>query len=710
MKKVMKIKHNTKRKKYIKRKKNHKTIKRRKVCFKKICGGAPPMSVNQRQNAETTYNLNLNKLLNNVKTILTSLTTEKDFYNMIENKQEDINKIIDNDICKLLMNDLASDASNEKVVQEVNKYVEKSHIDLRNLRSKIPNLPLGSNLIQPKNMIPLFVNKYTDRMDIITKYIDGYVVPIDGKLNALLFIVDVIDNSRNTDEVKSELYRTIFEIYKNNIKNFTDEVYTNTSSEKQREHKIVTLMMTLAKLESNFELIKYIVSNNADVQNYMMTKHKSIKDFILSYGNIRYIKLTRKIPIYNYWNSLVEKRTGMNIFEFKKKLLDYVKSNDICRVLREKLPGFSPVDNSVILDEFPYCYGFLLISTISYLLQEKCSILLMGGKSIQLALYDYYLNSLDVDLEDPKKRTSVINFIYDKYVEQYKTLKLHGKQIDTSFYYRNTKNTNYNYNDTDPTLVKNVPLVKGKISLVVDEYNRENYKNFINNVKNIISRYVSYDIDTRVILNDIGTLTPQEVNRKSQVVARNASLLVEWLSEENGYLKFKYHRSSFSSTYKIGYLSDNKIRERMPSETIRSEESKHVYYDNETEYQTMDLISDMSKESVDDYKTKIKNGKKVWDAKYYTEIIDIGYSANKVVNKSSIQNINVQFGEFNGVVEYQDLKEIVDDKLNDINVTYKDTTKPNEVYYREKATSQLNMFSEFKYHIVNEMIDLMKKV
>ena len=710
MKKVMKIKHNTKRKKYIKRKKNHKTIKRRKVCFKKICGGAPPMSVNQRQNAETTYNLNLNKLLNNVKTILTSLTTEKDFYNMIENKQKDINKIIDNDICKLLMNDLASDASNEKVVQEVNKYVEKSHIDLRNLRSKIPNLPSSYPLIQPKNMIPLFVNKYRSRMDIITKYIDGYVVPIDGKLNALLFIVDVIDNSRNTDEVKSELYRTIFEIYKNNIKNFTDEVYTNTSSEKQREHKIVTLMMTLAKLESNFELIKYIVSNNADVQNYMMTKHKSIKDFILSYGDILYIKMTRKIPIYNYWNSLVEKRTGMNIFEFKRKLLDYVNSNDICRVIRVQLPGFSPVDNSVILDEFPYCYGFLLISIISYLLQEKCSILLMGGKSIQLALYDYYLNSLDVDLEDPKKRTSVINFIYDKYVEQYKTLKLHGKQIDTSFYYRNTKNTNYNYNDTDPTLVKNVPLVKGKISLVVDEYNRENYKNFINNVKNIISRYVSYDIDTRVILNDIGTLTPQEVNRKSQVVARNASLLVEWLSEENGYLKFKYHRSSFSSTYKIGYLSDNKIRERMPSETIRSEESKHVYYDNETEYQTMDLISDMSKESVDDYKTKIKNGKKVWDAKYYTEIIDIGYSANKVVNKSSIQNINVQFGEFNGVVEYQDLKEIVDDKLNDINVTYKDTTKPNEVYYREKATSQLNMFSEFKYHIVNEMIDLMKKV
>ncbi len=38
--------------------------------------------------------------------------------------------------------------------------------------------------------------------------------------------------------------------------------------------------------------------------------------------------------------------------------------------------------------------------------------------------------------------------------------------------------------------------------------------------------------------------------------------------------------------------------------------------------------------------------------------------------------------------------------MNDINVTYKDTTKPNEVYYREKATSQLNMFSEFEYYFV----------
>ena len=708
MKKVMKIKHNTKRKKYIKRKKNHKTIKRRKVCFKKICGGAPPMSVNQRQNAETTYNVNLDKLLKNVNTILRTLTTEKEFYNMIESKQEDINKIIENDICKLLMNDLASDASNEKVVQEVNKYVEKSHIDLRNLRSKIPNLPLGYNLIQPKDMIPLFVNKYTDRMDIITKYIDGYVVPIDGKLNALLFIVDVIDNSQNTDEVKSELYRTIFEIYKNNIKNFTDEVYTNTSSEKQREHKIVTLMTTLAKLESNFELVKYIVSNNADVQNYMMTKHKSIKDFILSYGNIRYIKLTRKIPIYNYWNSLVEKRTGMNIFEFKKKLLDYVKSNDICRVLREKLPGFSPVNNSVILDEFPYCYGFLLISTISYLLQEKCYILLTGGKSIQLALYDYYLSHLDLDLTNKDMRNIIVDFIYDKYVEQYHILKSQEKRIDTSFYFVNTKNSNYS--ESDPTYIKNAPIIKGKIGFIL-EYNKEIYKNFINNVKNIISRYTSYDIDTRVVLNDIGSLSQEEVAIKSQVIARNMSLFIEWLSEESGYLKFKYHRSSFSSTYKIGYLSDNKIRERLPSETTRSEESKHIYYNNEQEYQTQDTIDGMSEEAKQQYEGTLNSkGEKAFDAKYYTEIIDVGYSTNKIPDKSSIQNINVQFGEFNGVVEYQNLKEIVKDKLYDIRVVYKDTTKPNELYYKEKAINQVNMFAEFKYHIVNEMIDLMKKV
>ena len=40
MKKIMKIKHNTKRKKYIKKKKNYKTIKRRKHYFKKIYGGA----------------------------------------------------------------------------------------------------------------------------------------------------------------------------------------------------------------------------------------------------------------------------------------------------------------------------------------------------------------------------------------------------------------------------------------------------------------------------------------------------------------------------------------------------------------------------------------------------------------------------------------------------------------------------------------------
>jgi len=54
MPKIMKIKHNTKRKKYIKKKKNDKTIKRRKHTFKKIRGGAP-MTVNQRQNLITKY-------------------------------------------------------------------------------------------------------------------------------------------------------------------------------------------------------------------------------------------------------------------------------------------------------------------------------------------------------------------------------------------------------------------------------------------------------------------------------------------------------------------------------------------------------------------------------------------------------------------------------------------------------------------------------
>jgi hypothetical protein len=706
MTKIMKIKYNTKRKKYIKRKKNDKTIKRRKYYLKKIRGGGQ-MTVNQRQNLITNYQLELDKLLNKVKSSLTTIATEKDFYNMIESRQDEVNDIVNKYICPLLMNDIAPDAPNEKVVQEINKYLDESIVELSKLRSKIPNLPPAFRLVQPKDIIPLFTNNYLSRMDIVFKYIKGYIVPTDEKLDGLLFIFRTIYNSPTTDEVKSKMYHMIFEMYEDKIKNYTDEVYTTNSSEKQRVHKMVTLMMNLATLESNFDLIKFIVFNNVDIQDYLINKHKSIKDFILSYGNIRYIKMTRKIPIYNYWNSLVEKRTGMNVFEFKRKLIEYVKSNDICRVIRAQLPGLSPIDNSVILDEFPYCYGFMLVSIISYLLKEKCSILLTGGKSIQLALYDNYLNNLDLDTTNAAMKTKIINFIYDKYVEHYKISKSLGKQIDTSFYYTNTKNTNYN--DTDPTLIKNAPLLKGKISLALDEYNRENYKKFINKVKNIISRYVSYDIDIRIILNDIARLTPEEVNRKSQVIARNASLLVEWLSEENGYLKFKYHRSSFSSTYKIGYLSDNKIREKMSSEEIRSEESKHIYYNNEQEYQTLDTIEMMSEESRNTSQN-IKNSKgdKAFDEKYYTEIIDVAFSTNKQTNMASIQNVNIQFGEFQGIVEYQNLKEIVDDKLNDINVTYRDTTKPNEIYYREKAIKQVNMFAEFKYYIINEMIQLIK--
>ena len=705
MKKIMKIKHNTKRKKYIKKKKNHKTIKRRKHGLKKMYGGAP-MTVNQRQNLITKYKLDLDKLLNNVRTNLTTMRTDRDFNNFIESKQNEINQIAEKYICILLMNDITPDTPIERVVQEINKYIKESNIDLSSLRSKIPSLPPSYPLIQATNIIPLFTNKYLSRMDIVFKYIKGYILSVDDSLDALLFIFRTIYNSPTTDELKSKMYHIIFKIYEDKIKNYTDEVYTTNSSEKQRVHKIVTLVMNLATLESNFDLIKFIVFNNVDVQDYLINKHKSIKDFMLSYGNIRYIKMTRKIPIYNYWNSLVEKRTGMNIFGFKRKLLDYVKSNDICRVLREKLPGFSPVDNSVILDEFPYCYGFLLVSIISYLLQEKCSILLTGGKSIQLALYDYYLSHLDLDLTNKDMRNIIVNFIYDKYLEQYNILKSLGKQIDTSFYFVNTKNSNYN--ESDPTYIKNAPMIKGKIGFIL-EYNKEIYKNFINNVKNIIARYTSYDIDTRVVLNNVGTLTPEEVNIKSQVIARNMSLFIEWLSEENEYLKFKYHRSSFSSTYKIGYLSDNKIRERLPSETIRSEESKHIYYNNEQEYQTQDTIDGMSEESKQQYEGTLNSkGEKAFDAKYYTEIIDVGYSTNKVTDKSSIQNINVQFGDFNGVVEYQNLKEIVKDKLYDTDVVYKDTTKPNELYYKEKARNQVNMFAEFKYHIVNEMIDMMK--
>jgi hypothetical protein len=705
MTKIMKIKHNTKRKKYIKKKKNDKTIKRRKHYLKKIYGGAP-MTVNQRQNLITKYKLDLDKLLNKFKNNMSSVNTEKDFYNVIESNKTSVDEIVDKYICILLINDIATDAPNEKVVEEINKYVKESIIDLSKVTTKVPNLPSSYPLIQSKDIIPFFINKYLSRMDIIFKYIRGDILSIDGDLDALLFIFRTIYSSPVTDEVKSKMYHIIFKIYEDKIKNYTDNVYTTTDKGKQRHHKMVTLMMNLATIESNFDLIKFIVFNNVDIQDYLVSKHKSTKDFILSYGNIRYIKMTRKIPIYNYWNSLVEKRTGMNVFEFKRKLIDYVKSSDICKVLREKLPGFSPVDNSVILDEFPYCYGFLLISIISYLLQEKCSILLTGGKSIQLALYDYYLSHLDLDLTNKDMRNIIVNFIYDKYLEQYNILKSLGKQIDTSFYFVNTKNSNYN--ESDPTYIKNTPMIKGKIGFIL-EYNKEIYKNFINNVKNIIARYTSYDIDTRVVLNDVGKLTPQEVNIKSQVIARNMSLFIEWLSEENGYLKFKYHRSSFSPTYKIGYLSDNKIRERLPSETTRSEESKHIYYNNETEYQTQDTIDGMSEESKQQYEGTLNSkGEKAFDAKYYTEIIDVGYSTNKVTDKSSIQNINVQFGEFNGVLEYQNLKEIVKDKLYDIHVVYKDTTKPNELYYKEKAINQVNMFAEFKYDIVNEMIDMMK--
>lgn len=708
MSKRMKKHNNTKRKKYIK-KKNNKTNRKRKHGFKKICGGGQ-MTVNQRQNLVTAYKLDLDKLVNKVKGSVGSITTERDFYNMVETKQDEVNQIIDKYVCVLLMNDITLETPIEKVVQEVNKYIKESVVDLSKLQSKIPSLPDSYPLIQSKDIISIFLNKYLNRMDIIFKYIKGYILSIDSSLEALIFIIRSIYSSSKTNETKSKLYQTVFKIYEDKIKNFTDEIYTTTDVKKQGVHKMVTLMMYLATLEANFELIKFIVFNNVDIQDYLVNKHKSIKDFILSYGNIRFIKFTRTIPIYNYWNSLVQKRLGMNVFDFRRKLTEYVKSIDVCKVLREKLPGLTPINNSVILDEFPYCYGMLLISVISYLLKEKCFVLLTGGKSIQLALYNYYLSNLDLDTTNPDMKNKIINFIYEKYVEQYRMSKRHRKEIDTSFYIFNTKkNRTSKYDETDPTYLNNAPIIKGKINLIL-EYGKDHYKQFIENVKKIIARYVSYDIDTRIVLNDVEKLTPEDRHIKSQVIARNLSLFIEWLAEDNGYLKFKYHRSSFSSTYKIGYLSDNKIRERMPNETIRSEESKHIYYNNEQEYQTQDTVDGMTEESKQNYESILNSkGEKAFAAKYYTEIIDVGYSTNKVTDKSSIETMNVQFGDFNGFIEYQNIKEIVDDKLNDINVIYKDATKPNDVYYREKAIGQMNMFAEFKYDIINEMIQLMKK-
>jgi hypothetical protein len=67
----------------------------------------------------------MDKLLNKVKSSLTTIATEKDFYNMIESRQDEVNDIVNKYICPLLMNDIAPDAPNEKVVQEINKYLDR---------------------------------------------------------------------------------------------------------------------------------------------------------------------------------------------------------------------------------------------------------------------------------------------------------------------------------------------------------------------------------------------------------------------------------------------------------------------------------------------------------------------------------------------------------------------------------------------------------
>lgn len=700
MSKIMKIKHNTKRKKYIKKKKNDKTIKRRKPHFKKIRGGAP-MTVNQRQNLITKYKLDLDKLLNKVRNSLTSVTNDRDFYNMIESKQNEINEIVDKYICILLMNDITPDAPNERIIQEINKYLDESIIDLSKLRSKIPNLPPVYRIIQPKDIIPLFINKYTSRMDIIFKYIAGFIVSTDDKLDGLLFIFDKIYRSEITNETKSKLYSIIFKIYENKIKNFTDEVYTNTSSEKQRQHKIVTLMMILAKLENNFDLIKYIVSNNVDIQNYMISKHKSIKDFIIDYGDIRYIKLTRTIPVYNYWNPLVQKRFGMNIFEFKRKLSEYIKTNDICRVIREQLPGFSPINNSIIFDEFPYCYGFILLSLASYLLQDKCTFVLMGGKSNQLALYDSVIN-LGND--------EIIDLFYKNYLEMYRN---NYPNLDNTFYMRsNPIPQNVPREVGDPRDIKNKKLISSIIKSNIE--NNDFTKEFNDSMKSIISQYKSYDIDIKVILNDdysktLNLHTPEQQLLERRKIARNTSLLIEWLSEENGYLKFKYHHSNLSSTYKIGYLSDNVIRIKDPNQGF-SEQSNHVYYNNDQEYHTHDTLDTMSNEAKQYYESMLNSkNEPAFSAKYYTDIIDVSYDQ---MDMNILNNVDLMFGDFQGKVSYRNLNDVIKNieyRVSKIdnnveNKTLTDKKYRGDLYYREKALKQLGIFARTNEIFVLQMI------
>ena len=691
MTKIMKIKHNTKRKKYIKKKKNNKTIKRRKHYSKKTYGGGP-MSVNQRQNLITKYKLDLDKLLNKFKNNINSVSTDQDFYNAIESIKVEINEIIDKYICILLVNDIATDAPNDKVVQEINKYVKETVVDLSKARSKIPNLPPSYPLIQSKDIIPLFINKYLSRMDIIFKYIKGHILSIDNELDALLFIFRTIYSSKVTDETKSKIYHIIFKIYEDKIKNYTDEVYTTTEKGKQRHHKMVTLMMILAPIESNFDLIKFIVFNNVDIQDYLINKHKSVKDFILSYGDIRFIKLTRTIPIYNYWNSIVERLNGINIFGLKNKLLEYVKTNDICKSIRAQLPGFTIVDNSIILDEFPYCYGLLLVSVASYLLQDKCSLLLMGGKSNQLALYDKFIN---ID------RNTIPQYFYDVYVDMYKQ----NSKIGSDFY-MNLRPTLVTSNPED---LKNKKIILSTIKMNIED--DKFYEEFQDSMKSVISQYKSYDIDIKVLLNDIGSeVTQEEVVRKTQKVARNISLLIEWLSEENGYLKFKYHRSSFSSTYKIGYLSDNKIRERMPSEESRSEESLYLYYNNEVEYLTQDLINEMSEDSKQTYENNLNaKGEKLFVPKYYTEIIDIGYDTSKM-NTSSFEKADLHFGDLNGIIKYRKLDDIIDTIRATVSeIESNPKSKPNDLYYKGKAIKQLNIFNKTREIYVLQMMRLVNK-
>jgi len=699
---MKKIKQLTRRKKYIK--KNNKKVKTKKYAkkkfFKKIYKGGE-LSSKERTELYQNYTKDMNNIVNKVQNSLSKVSSANDLKKLIDSVKKSydptkitIYSIIEKYICPLLINDNKSKLTDEDVFNEVNQYIEMSKIDLS--KTKIPNLPKSIYLMNLFDIVDVFINKYPENM-VIVRYLEVNLKSIDNteNINQLIMILNIIYHSNYDYTVKYQLYKFYLFLYKEEIKKH-DEL-----------KNLVNMIIILSTQENTYEFINFIVEKNPTIKEKM--NHVSLKDIILSNAKNVNLKITRSIPVYIFWNSLFEEKTGMNIFDFKRAFFKYISTTDnICSVIREKLPGFSFVDTSVIIDEYPYCFGFILISIISYIVRDSCSFLIKGGKSIQLALYDKYINNLDIDTSNSDGRSKVVDLIYNSYVDLYKSFKTRGREIDTSFY---TTHKGVEYSKKDPSIDPFNRIIKTKINTELEFVNKQDYENFIYEVKNIIySRYKSYDIDTTIVLKLTDkSILIDELSRKTQEMARNIALLIEWLSEENNFLKFKYHNSRFSPTYKITYLSENKIREKIPSEGDKSEESKLYYYDNNAEYQMLTKMEELSEEDKNGYENAVnENGEKKFRPMYFTEIIDIGYKVDKTINLSSIQNVELKFDGFNGLVEYQKLEDIVEEKIRDVNITYKDSTKPNEIYYKNKAIKQLNTFEQIKFEILYKFINLIE--